>query len=481
MKNKINFYTVVMCGGSGKRLWPLSRNFYPKQFLKIDDNYSFLQNTILRIIKLNIANYNLNKIVIVSNFEYRFILHEQISELGLLDKCFFVYEPCQKNTAPALTISSLYLKKIDKNPIILAIPSDQFYSNQRDFNKVVRECLNNASLSKLSIVGIRPTSPDTGYGYIKFDAKRNNQLLNFFEKPNQRNAALYAKKNDFLWNAGVFVLRAELWISLMRKYSEKYLFELLNCYENSYCEKNQLVIPEILFNQIKSNSIDYEIMEKLDDKDKKNTYVSKLDSDWSDLGSFDSVVNRYNDSIKYSNSKNVFSNNSGGNFVFSNKEVIALESVKDLIIIDSNDSLLISKRGSTQNVKKIVDKIELKLPHIIDEPQKSYRPWGWFEIIDEGNFFKVKKICVKPKHSLSLQTHKFRSEHWIVIKGKAKIINDNKSYILKQNESSFIPSKTKHRLSNPYSIDLQIIEVQTGSYLGEDDIIRHEDIYGRKK
>lgn len=481
MKNKTNFYAVIMCGGSGKRLWPLSRNLYPKQFLKIEDNYSFLQNSILRIIKLNIVNYNLNKIVIVSNFEYRFILHEQISELGLLDKCFFVYEPCQKNTAPALTISSLYLQKIDKNPIILAIPSDQFYSNQRDFNKVVRECLNNASLLKLSIVGIRPTSPDTGYGYIKFDAKRNNQLLNFFEKPNKKNAVLYANKNDFLWNAGVFVLRAELWISLMRKYSEKYFFDLLSCYENSIYEKNQLVIPEILFNQIKSNSIDYEIMEKLDDKDKKNTYVSKLNSDWSDLGSFDSVVNRFNNSIKYSNKKNVFSNNSDGNFVFSNKEVIALESVKDLIIIDSNDSLLISKRGFTQNVKKIVDKIELKLPHIIDEPQKSYRPWGWFEIIDEGNFFKVKKICVKPKHSLSLQTHKFRSEHWIVIKGKAKIINDKKSYILKQNESSFIPSKTKHRLSNPYSKELQIIEVQTGSYLGEDDIIRHEDIYGRKK
>ena len=469
---------IILCGGSGTRLWPLSRKSYPKQYLSINpkDKFSFLQKTLNRLKKLE----NKTAPIIVCNEEHRFITAEQVREINITPKSILL-EPCSRNTAPAIAIAALSCISDEDDPILLILPSDHQVKNNLEFLKSIREATKVATKDKIITFGVKPKNPATGYGYIKsnknlFEGKLNAyQIEKFVEKPNLSLAENLYKNEYFSWNSGIYMAKASIIIREIKKYCPEIILHCKDSLKNKLKDLDFSRIEKISFEKCPNISIDKAVMEKTD-----LGVVFPLNAEWSDIGGWQSF---WENSVKDSNENLMIGDaiqiSSKNSLINSYSRLVVALGVEDLIIVETNDAVLVAKKNQSENIKLLIN--HLKTNNRIEgvESKKDFRPWGNFFSIEEDINWKIKRIEVNPGASLSLQIHKHRAEHWIVVKGKADVEINKKKFKLKENQSCFIPKGEKHRLSNSSKETLIIIEVQSGEYLGEDDIIRFEDNYGR--
>lgn len=475
MSNTLKIIPVVLAGGSGTRLWPISRESYPKQFLNlVHEKYSLFQQTLLRLERVN----QTSEPIVVSNEQHRFIVLDQLHELK--KQAQIILEPVGKNTAPSLTLASLSAVEQFHDAILIVVPSDHVIQNDETFVTAIECAVAHVSnhLDTIVTLGIEPTYPETGYGYIHYQKQQTQQencynVQKFVEKPNIALAEQYLQQGNYLWNAGIFVVKASTWLKAIEKYAESMAQLCTQAWQ-----KRTFDIPFIRpakddFESMSSDSIDYAVMEHCPNQEFQVSVVP-LNAGWSDLGSWQSV----SDYAQKAPSNNTILIDSERCMVESHR-LVALVGVKDLIVVETPDAILVTHKESSQNVKYVVEQLKntQRNEHLIH--RKVYRPWGWYDSIDEEERFKVKRIYVKPKASLSLQKHYHRAEHWVVVKGTAEVQCGDKTLILTENQSTYIPLGEIHRLSNPGTIPLELIEVQSGSYLEEDDIVRFEDDYGR--
>lgn len=454
-------YSIILCGGSGTRLWPLSRKNFPKQFLNLYNEKSLIQETFLRMRGLMPKE----NIFFITNKDGFFNVHNQIKDIEpAFKKENIIVEPESKNTAPAILYALKHIyehSSIDRTKPIFILPSDHYVGDQMSYTKLMKKIASSVK-DNIGIIGITPKKPETGYGYIKKGKKENSywKVNAFKEKPDKKTAKKYLESGDHLWNSGKYVFTAETFLNELKKHSP----EMYDLFQKDFEEFKKS------FFKLPSLSIDHALAEKSD-----KMIVFKGDFMWSDIGSFDSladIIKDDDDKHIRLNAKNVFLHSKSG-------KLIVASGVDDLIVIENNDSILVQKRGKSEDVKNVVKHLAEHNYKEIDNDVVVQRPWGNYEVLIDTPTHKVKKITVYPKAKLSLQSHTKRSEHWVVVKGVAGIINGDKKITLKENESTYIQAGHKHRLSNPGNINLEIIEVQTGTYLGEDDITRYDDIYNR--
>lgn len=472
---------VIMCGGSGTRLWPLSRKKFPKQFLKFSSEVSLFQDTILRLGGLVSEQIEIHKFLIVTNEEHRFLVAEQLREIGITN-ADIILEPSSKNTSPALTLASLFASQDDFIPILLVIPSDQSILENSQFIGALNNAIRVAENNSIVLFGVKPSRPEVGFGYIKREGKQGIfsefNISEFIEKPDKATAEKFCADNSYSWNSGIFVMKSNVWISAVQKLSPENLRLCKSAFEQSTYDGNFIRPNPEYFNQVIAESIDYAIMENAPKTIKLK--IIPLHARWDDLGSWDSFWNWAKKDIdgNFASGDTIVCN-STNSLVYSSEKLLVTLGIEDLIVIETSDAVLVMPRKKTQEFKGLIDRLKLLNRKELNEHRKIYRPWGWFDIIDEGSNFKVKRIQVNPLSSLSLQKHSKRAEHWIVVKGIAKVICGKKIFYLRQNESTYIPQGELHQLLNESTDVLEIIEVQSGSYLGEDDIVRINDIYGR--
>ena len=474
-----NIVPLILCGGSGTRLWPLSRESYPKQFLSIkkEDQFSLLQKTIQRILPLK----NLKKPILVCNESHRFVVAEQMRELNI-DDCIILLEPFGRNTAPAITLAALKSIEVEENPILLVLSSDHEINNVEKFLTLVDMGFKYAENDKLVTFGVVPKSPEIGYGYIKASKPFGNKIEaldieSFIEKPDMETAKKLIKNNRFTWNSGMFMFKAKEIIKEIDKFSPEILSSCKNAISKSVLDLDFQRLDKDSFEKCDNLSIDIAVMEKTN-----RGMVIPLDVGWSDVGSWEIIWENSQKDIDGNHTEgNVIIENTKNSYLRSEDRLIVGIDLNDLVVVETRDTILISDKKSSQKVKKIVELLKKnKIPEGITH-SKVYRPWGNYLSVVEDKRWQVKLIKVKPGEKLSLQMHHHRSEHWIVVSGTAKVEIENRVEILSENQSVYIPLGSKHRLSNPGKISLTLIEVQSGSYVGEDDIVRFEDIYGRSK
>ena len=444
---------VILCGGSGTRLWPLSRTLMPKQFIRLFNEKSLFDLTLRR-------NVYAQKTIIVCNEAHYFLALEECGNKKI-DK--FILEPFGKNTAAAITFAALCC---DKDEILLVTPSDHLIEDETEYKKALLIAQSYANQGFLVTFGIKPNEPNTGYGYIKAD--KNGDVERFIEKPNLETAAKFIKEGGYYFNSGMFCFKAGVFLSEMKKYAPSIVKDVTAAIEGSANEPNLLKISPNFMDKIEDISIDYALMQK-----SLNIKMVPLDAGWSDMGSFDEL------SKKIKNEGESLQIGASENFILTKKPT-ALVDVQNLLVVDTKDALLIAKKGSSQKVKEVYKHFSNSLPEICETHTSVYRPWGSYEVLGEGSGYKMKKIVVKPGKRLSLQKHFKRNEHWVVVEGEALVTIDGNEAPLKQNESIYIKSGQIHRLENTANSDLIVIEVQTGEYLGEDDIVRISDDYDRK-
>ena len=470
-------FPLILCGGSGTRLWPLSRESYPKQFLSLkkEDNLSLLQKTIQRIIPLK----NIQTPILVCNEQHRFIVSEQMRELNIEDFVILL-EPFGRNTAPAITLAALKALEIEEDPTLLVLSSDHEIQNVEKFLTLLEKGIEYTEEDKLVTFGIVPTSPEIGYGYIKASKPLCNTLEgidieSFLEKPDLETAKELIKDNRFTWNSGMFMFKAKEIIKEIDKFSPQILEACKETLNKSIIDLDFQRLDKDSFAKCEEISVDVAVMEKT-----SKGIVIPLDVGWSDVGSWEVVWETSKKDIKgnYTEGKVILENTKNSYLRSENRLIVGID-LDDLVVVDTRDAILISKKNSSQKVKNVVNYLKKsKIPEGHSHT-KVYRPWGHYLSVVEDNRWQVKLIQVKPGEKLSLQMHHHRSEHWVVVSGTAKVEVDNKLEILCENQSIYIPLGSKHRLSNPGKINLTLIEVQSGSYVGEDDIVRFEDKYGR--
>lgn len=481
---------VILCGGSGTRLWPLSRAGFPKQFLVFSGTKSLFQQAFLRLQSLASNGIVIDKNLIVTNEEQRFLVLDQLLELGATtptkSPIRFLLEPQGKNTAPALTLAALDALENNQDPILVITPADQTIQDEEKFTKALHEAIGTAKDGAIAILGIEPTKPETGYGYIQVDSQVNRSVysvIRFAEKPNLETAKQYLNQGGFYWNSGMFVLKASLWLKALHFFRKDIASATERAWKNHQIDKLsqvEFVRPnQELFSQIPAESIDYAVIEKCP-RSKIPIEMVPLNAGWNDLGAWDAVWQVAERNLEGNATiGDVLSTNSTNTLVIANHRLVSTVGVSDLIVIETADAVLVASKDQSQDVKAIVSQLEESKRKERNLHRKVHRPWGWYDSVDEGECFKVKRIQVKPGASLSLQMHYHRAEHWIVVKGTAEITNGDQVITLNENQSTYIPQGQKHRLTNPGATPLEIIEVQSGSYLGEDDIVRFNDQYGR--
>ena len=463
---------IILAGGTGTRLWPLSRSSFPKQFLTIDTNQTLFQKSCL--ICSSVIE-NLNSITTITNEEHRFIAQEQLREIKI-NTSKIILEPEGRNTAPAMTLAALNASKDNSDPILFVIPADQIIQDLEAFKAAFEQAKGFAEKGMLVVFGIPPRVPHTGYGYIKF---MGEDVEKFVEKPDFYMANEYLNNGNYYWNAGIFIVKASVWLTLINKFRPD-IFVATNKAYRGLKEEGRFIRPSKLsFKSIPSESIDYAVIEKMPASDTPIKMV-KLNAKWSDLGSWESVwensqTNKEGNSFK----GDVLSFDTKNSYIQASSRLVGVVGLNDLIVIETPDAVLITDKKRSNEVKKIADELKNRSREEINLHRKVYRPWGWYDTLEEGKRFKVKLIQVDPGATLSLQKHLYRAEHWIVVKGVAEVTCGDRVFNLLENESTFIPLGEVHRLSNPGHGPLEMIEVQSGSYLGEDDIIRFEDKYGR--
>ena len=465
---------VIMAGGTGSRLWPLSRELYPKQFLTVTGELSMLQQTAARL-----SGIEHQAPLLICNEEHRFIAAEQL-RLGGFNNSGIILEPVGRNTAPAIALAALQaLKnaKQDEDPILLVLAADHLIENTLAFQASVTKALPFAQDGQLVTFGIVPTMPETGYGYIKAGEQQGNgfSVEQFVEKPDLATARDYLASGDYYWNSGMFLFKASRYLEELKKYSPEILFA---------CEKSMAITtPDLDFVRLDKeafhccpdDSVDYAVMEKT-----VSAIVIPMDAGWSDVGSWSAL---WEVSVKDENNNvtkgDVMAVNSVNSYLYSENKLIATVGIDNLIVVETKDAILVAHKDQVQDVKSIVNHLKKsgRTEHHIH--REVYRPWGKYDSLDFGVRYQVKRITVKPGAKLSIQMHHHRAEHWIVVSGTAKVTNGDKTILLTENESTYIPIGQVHALENPGVLPLELIEVQSGSYLGEDDIVRFEDRYGR--
>lgn len=480
---------VILCGGSGTRLWPLSRTGFPKQFLSLTGKESLFQQAVQRLVGLDPTNTRLLSPLIVTGEKHRFLVSEQLREINSELKAALL-EPVGRNTAPALTLAALAAQEDGLDPILVVTPADQMVSHLQAFTLAMQQAIQVAESNEIAILGITPNKPETGYGYIKTEhltasattnALSARRVVRFVEKPDVLTAQQYLDEGGYFWNAGIFVLKASVWLKAVQQFCP----DIGTATHKAWQQRSQdaeFVRPnKELFAEIPSESIDYAVIEHCPDSSFP-IHMIPLDAGWSDLGAWDAVWDVLSkDKRGNAYQGDVLANDTENTLVNASSRLVALVGVSNLVVIETADAILIADKSRSQEVKHIVNALtqEKRGEHTLH--RKVHRPWGWYDSVDEGNRFKVKRIQVNPKASLSLQKHHHRAEHWIVVKGTAEITCGNQTRLLTENQSTYIPLGETHRLTNPGSIPLEIIEVQSGSYLGEDDIVRLEDDYGRNQ
>lgn len=457
---------IILAGGDGTRLWPISRAAFPKQFLQLGGKYSFLQKILLMFLK----KWKAEDILLVTRQEYFHLIKEHIHSLDPQLEHQIILEPEKKGTGPAIALAVKYLQEKGVKPSegILVTSSDYSISTEERFLEILELAEPVIGSGKIVTFGVPPTWPETGYGYIKCKNKENclfADVEEFIEKPSFKVAKEYVESGNYLWNCGIFGFQIELFLNEIKMHAD----EIFRCAEGNY----QTVIEN--FSKMPTISIDYALMEK-----SKNIVAIPMDLTWSDIGCWDSIFDLLSkdlsQNVKIGNIVDIDTENS---LIIGGKRLISTIGLRDMLIIDTEDALLLGRKGESQRVKELVEELRMKgkketLEHVI-----THRPWGYYTVLEESSEYKVKKIVVNSKQKLSLQLHHHRSEHWIIVNGIAKVTHGKNQHILQSNESIFIPQRTPHRLENTREEILEIIEIQLGHYLGEDDIVRLEDIYGR--
>jgi mannose-1-phosphate guanylyltransferase/mannose-6-phosphate isomerase len=483
--NKIQTQPVILCGGAGTRLWPLSRSGFPKQFLCFGSDESLFQLATKRLAAMSADDLQINGPFIVSNNEHRFLAQEQLRE-AKISNATFLLEPVSRNTAPALTLAALAAVEGGNDPVLVVTPADQTIADLAAFTQAVQQGIREAAHGSIVILGIVPDRAEIGYGYVKVagspagSATALVDVERFVEKPDAATAQAYIEQGDYLWNAGMFVVKASVWLAAIKEFRPDIAEACLTAWaarsvDGAFVRPG---LPE--FSAMAGESIDYAVMENCPGS-RFVVKVAPLAAGWSDLGAWDAVWNALDkDDNGNVHLGDVTASDTHDTLVYATTRLVGLVGVKNLVVIETADAVLVVDKARGQDVKQIVNSLnaQQREEHLLH--RKVHRPWGWYDSIDEGGRFKVKRIQVKPKASLSLQMHHHRAEHWIVVSGTAEITNGDKTLLLSENQSTYIPLGEVHRLSNPGTIPLEIIEVQSGSYLGEDDIVRFEDNYGRQ-
>lgn len=479
---------VILCGGSGTRLWPLSRESYPKQFLKLAGEHSLFQQTLIRLGSLTQADFTIQAPIIVTNEAHRFLVLDQLHQID--KSANIILEPVAKNTAPSLTLAALQANELYENAVLIVLPADHAINDDKGFCKTLSDAVEAVANSYIVIatLGVRPTYAETGYGYIECQADSTefgyHKVARFVEKPNLQCAQAYIEQSNFYWNSGVFIVKSQFWLTAIEKFDNAVFNGISSAWHTKKLDTPFIRPNPELFKAILSNSIDYAVIEPCASADSNYQLgMFELATGWSDLGTWQAVSD-YQKTDNADTDGNVWLGDVIGIdttncYVHTEQRLVSLLGVDDLIVVDTDDALLIAHKSQIQDVKKIVNKLNEDKRIEANTHRRVYRPWGWYQSIDECERFKVKRICVQPKASLSLQKHHHRAEHWVVVKGTAEVLCDDQTMLLSENQSTYIPLGAVHRLSNPGSIPLEMIEVQSGSYLEEDDIIRLEDNYGR--
>ncbi|CAN4275822.1 {ManC} Mannose-1-phosphate guanylyltransferase [Methylophilaceae bacterium] len=482
MQSPQQIVPVVLCGGSGSRLWPLSRASFPKQFLVLSGTTSLFQQAFVRLNGLAAEDIAVGDTLIVTGEEHRFLALDQLREMPEIFATLLL-EPAARNTAPALTLAAMHAIENGEDPILVVTPADQTVMNGPAFTEALQKSIRAAADGSIVILGITPDKPETGYGYIKHQGpigvNGEYTVAQFAEKPDLATAERYVASGDFAWNSGMFVLKASTWIKALAHFSPS----ILEATKAAYALKTvdmQFVRPDqAAFTSVPSDSVDYAVLEKCPGS-AFSIKMLPLDAGWNDLGTWDAVwqVGAQDGQGNVTHGDTLLADTTN-TFIHASSRLVGTLGVNNLIVVETADAILIADKSQSQHVKKIVNKLVTDNRQEGTLHRKVLRPWGWYDSIDEGARFKVKRIQVKSGASLSLQKHAHRAEHWVVIQGTAEVICGDKTILLTENQSTYIPLGEVHRLRNPGPIPLEIIEVQSGSYLGEDDIERFEDTYGR--
>ncbi|CCG36228.1 mannose-1-phosphate guanyltransferase [Xanthomonas phaseoli pv. phaseoli] len=460
---------IILSGGSGTRLWPLSRESYPKQFLPLVGDKSMLQSTWLRA-----APVAGHAPIVVANEEHRFMAAEQLQQLGVKPSAILL-EPKGRNTAPAIAVAALEATRDGADPLLLVLPSDHVIGNEAAFQAAVKVAAEAAAQGKLVTFGIKPTAPETGYGYIKAGAGTGASAVErFVEKPDLATAQSYLASGEYYWNSGMFLFRASRYLEELRKFHPAIADACQKAWENGKRDADFTRLDKDAFAASPSDSIDYAVMEKTAD-----AVVVPLDAGWNDVGSWSSLLDVSNqDAQGNAHHGDVIQLDCQNTYAYGSR-LIAMVGLEDVVVVETPDAVLVGHRDRIQEVKDVVSQIKTAGRSEATWHRKVYRPWGAYDSIDMGQRHQVKRITVKPGAVLSLQMHHHRAEHWIVVSGTAEVTRGEEVLLLTENQSTYIPLGVTHRLRNPGKLPLELIEVQSGSYLGEDDIVRFEDTYGR--
>jgi mannose-1-phosphate guanylyltransferase/mannose-6-phosphate isomerase len=485
-----DLHPVVLCGGSGSRLWPLSRTSYPKQLLNlVDDNFSLLQSTLLRASKLPGAQ----EPILVCNTDHRFLVGEQCkaiqSQTNQLPAAIYL-EPVSRNTAPAIALAALHLAEDPSQPnpdaVMLVLPADHIIQNQDAFTEAVNQAVIAAQKGWLVTFGIKPHKAETGYGYIRRNQQVSDNSITlpkgvfavdqFVEKPDIETAKRYVSEGSYYWNSGMFVFTARSYLQQLAQYRPDILDAVRQAWQRSEIDMDFFRPEERAFTQCPSESIDYALMQTT----KKAAVVEVNSLGWNDIGSWDSLWEILpKDDLGNSFRGDVFAEQSYNNLIFSTSRHVTAIGLTDIVVVETSDAVLVMPKSQAQSVKLAIENFNNsgRKEHI--DHLRVHRPWGWYESTDRGERFQVKRLMVKPGQKLSQQMHHHRAEHWVVVSGTAKVTVGEQNFLISENQSTYIPINITHRLENPGKVPLHLIEVQSGSYLGEDDIVRFEDTYGR--
>lgn len=459
---------IILAGGSGSRLWPLSRELYPKQLLKLNSKKSLLEKTFLRLLDL----IDEKNIISITNQKHATDVKTQLSSLA--QNPVVLSEPVAKNTAPAIAAAVKYILDKGKDDVIIVVPSDHIINDVKAFSKTVKEGEKLAKEGYIVTFGIKPDSAQTGYGYIKAKKPLEGgfKVDEFKEKPDEKTAQKYLKDGNYYWNSGVFMFKASTFVEALEHYAKE-IYDIYGEFDFTQDEN----IPYAIFNKMPSISIDYALMEHV-----KNIALVPLASDWNDLGCWEAIYDTNkkdeNGNVRFGNTLEVGCKNS---MLYGSDRLVAGVGLEDVLIVETSDAVLACKKDCAQDVKKVFDKLKEIKDDTFKIHRTVYRPWGYYTVLNQGEGYLTKMICVFKKGQLSLQSHNHRSEHWVVLSGTARVTLDEKTFMLKPGQSIDIPVKVKHSLANPYEEELKIMEVQRGDKLVEEDIIRYKDIYGRVK
>ena len=487
----MNLHPVIFAGGSGTRLWPLSREFYPKPFLSITGPHTMLQETILRLDGIE----GMAPPTVVCNEEHRFLVAEQARQIGRLPQSILL-EPVGRNTAPALTLAALALEhqaRGEYDPLILAFPADHAIGDVAAFQTAVTVAVNLAKEDSIATLGVTPDSPHTGYGYMRRGARLPSaqfamngaayELAEFVEKPDEATAEVLIETEEYLWNSGMFIMRASAWLEEIERFRPDIVSVCREAYESG-TEDGIFYRPDPqMFAECPADTIDYAVMERIAASNgdrQRRAVVVPMDAGWSDLGTWAAIMDISEEDASGNVIRgDVYVHEVRDSMIHGQHRLVSVVGLEDVIVIEMSDAVLVADKNRVQDVKELVDALKGDGRYEQENHRRVHRPWGWYETVDSGPRFQVKQLTVNPGAAMSLQMHHHRAEHWVVVSGTAKVTKAGEQFLLHENQAAYVQIGEQHRLENPGTIPLKIIEVQTGSYLGEDDIVRFEDRYNR--